>query len=646
MTAKPKPKPKPKSRIKDFELNEEFQKKYPEFTRIYTMDKNLILEHFKAGLIISKYYCDDITKTINTLKETFLKDSGIDIEFIHDTANEFLKDFAQLLGRRLLKDVQEQETEAREDQQQKNSIQEEIEQLRQQHQNISSEQWVSILQEKYQNLYDVIQNEMPEIWPAFEFELSISRILNIAGCDLPFIGIILGRPSSYKTVVIELLKKWPNTYYTDNFTARSFVSHSTSVDPEQLEEIDMLPRIINKTFLTPELSPMFTTKEEDLTQILGIITRIADGHGYSSDSGAHGHRGYDEDMMFVWVGAAVDIPYKVYRILNNLGHRLYFFRTEFPEESIEDLTKYACIGEDFKHRRARIQAALFDYLKWFEIGPDLKMDPNSNDKINKKMAWDYSKDDEVAIKTIAGMADVLSYLRCVAQVWETPGSQGSDYTYTISQREVPRRATTALSNLARGHAQLTGRNYITLEDVRIVVKTAMDSAQIERVSLFNLLLAHGGKLATTQILQSLNVSRKAILRTMIELKAIGLIDLEDFHETGQNNISKRIVLNSRLNWMLTDSTITKFFPHTKEKEKEKEREEEEEEEEDLTRIFWSVFERLENGNGGTKIVNHKMLHEALVSSGRFYVGDASQIIDDMVKAGSLEMVSFHSYKRI
>jgi hypothetical protein len=41
-----------------------------------------------------------------------------------------------------------------------------------------------------------------------------------------------------------------------------------------------------------------------------------------------------------------------------------------------------------------------------------------------------------------------------------------------------------------------------------------------------------------------------------------------------------------------------------------------------------------------------MLHEALVSSGRFYVGDATQIIDDMVKAGSLEMVSFHSYRRI
>ena len=638
-----------KSKAYDFELNEEFQAKYPEFTRIYTMERNLVLEHFKAGLIISKYYSDDITKTINTLRETFLKESGIDIEFTDNTANQFLRDFARLLGRRLLEDVQKEETEARGEQQQMNSIQVEIEQLRQQHLNITSAEWISTLQDKYQNLQDVVKNEMPEIWPSLEFELSISRILNIGGCDLPFIGIILGRPSSYKTVVIELLKKWPNAYFTDNFTARSFVSHSTSVDLEQLEEIDMLPRIRNKTFLTPELSPMFTTKEEDLTQLLGIITRIADGHGYSSDSGAHGHRGYDEDMMFVWVGAAVDIPWKVYKILNNLGHRLYYFRTEFPEETIEDLTKYASIGEDFKHRRARVQAALFDYLKWFEICPNLKIEPNDN--INKKMEWDYSKDDEAAIKTIAGMADVLSYLRCVAQVWETPGSQGSDYTYTISQREVPRRATTALSNLARGRALLNGRNYITLEDVPIVVKTAMDSAQIERVSMFNLLIAHCGKLTTTQILQSLNVARKTVLRTMTELKAIGLIDIEDFHEPGQNNISKRMVLNPRLEWMLTDSVITKFFPHTKAKEKEsvrveEQQEEKEQDEEDITSIFWSVFERLENGNGGTKIVNHKMLHEALVSSGRFYVGDATQIIDDMVRAGSLEMVSFHSYKRI
>ena len=76
------------------------------------------------------------------------------------------------------------------------------------------------------------------------------------------------------------------------------MSHSTSVSPEELEQIDMLPKLRGKIFLTPELSPMFTKEDEDLTQLLGIVTRIADGSGYSSDSGAHGHRGYSEDIMF------------------------------------------------------------------------------------------------------------------------------------------------------------------------------------------------------------------------------------------------------------------------------------------------------------------------------------------------------------
>lgn len=54
----------------------------------------------------------------------------------------------------------------------------------------------------------------------------------------------------------------------------------------------------------------FTVKDEDLAKTIGIITRIADGHGFVSNSGAHGQRGYQDDMMFTSIGAAVDIPYK------------------------------------------------------------------------------------------------------------------------------------------------------------------------------------------------------------------------------------------------------------------------------------------------------------------------------------------------
>jgi hypothetical protein len=275
MTAK---KSKSKTSIKEFELPEEFQTKFSGITRIFVIGKVLYLEHYTGALIQSPYYNDDSLKTIKMLRNALVSDSAISPEFDIDG---FQQEFGRLLARRTIEEFREEQARQNEEQQQnqreRNQSQNEINQLREQHQNISSEEWASTLQYKLQDLKQAVQDEMPEIWPGIEFVLSVSRILNIEGCSLPFIGIILGRPSSYKTVILELIRGWYNTFYTDNFTARSFVSHSTSVDPEQLEQIDMLPRIRNRIFLTPELSPMFTTKEEDLTQLLGIITRIADG---------------------------------------------------------------------------------------------------------------------------------------------------------------------------------------------------------------------------------------------------------------------------------------------------------------------------------------------------------------------------------
>ena len=82
---------------------------------------------------------------------------------------------------------------------------------------ISSDEWVSKLKDKYQNLRKIVDRNIPELWPGLEFGLSVLRILNILGCTLPFIGIILGRPSSTKTVTINLPRKWYCTYYSDNF---------------------------------------------------------------------------------------------------------------------------------------------------------------------------------------------------------------------------------------------------------------------------------------------------------------------------------------------------------------------------------------------------------------------------------------------
>ena len=103
----------------------------------------------------------------------------------------------------------------------------------------SSEVWESQLISKYQNLKNVCNDNLPGLWDSLEFEISIQKILNIADCTLPFAGIVLGSPSSLKTVGIQLFRKWPNVFYTDSFSAKSMVSHSTAVKKEDLR---LLPR--------------------------------------------------------------------------------------------------------------------------------------------------------------------------------------------------------------------------------------------------------------------------------------------------------------------------------------------------------------------------------------------------------------------
>jgi hypothetical protein len=153
----------------------------------------------------------------------------------------------------------------------------------------------------------------------------------------------------------------PNIFYTVNFSAKSFVSHTTAVSREILAQIDLLPKIKDKCFLTPELAPTFAAKD-DLVQILGIMTRILDCNGYESDSGAQGHRGYSDEMIFTWVGAAVDIPHKVHKYLGTLGQKLYYLRPPVIQIKTESDYLEQIKNSDFNKKIAEIKEALLNYL--------------------------------------------------------------------------------------------------------------------------------------------------------------------------------------------------------------------------------------------------------------------------------------------
>jgi hypothetical protein len=463
---------------------------------------------------------------------------------------------------------QEQKANIEVQKQQEKTVLDGINDLRKANPYLTLEQWQIILDKKYRNLRGTINAKMPEIWPGLEFELSSLRILNIEDCTLPLIAVLLGRPGSGKTVDITLLSKWIYTYYTDSFSPKAWVSHTTTVDSEdELQAIDMLPKIKDKQFLTPELTAMFNVREDELKSTLNNIIRIADGHGLSSDSGAHGHRGYG-DTMFTWVGAVIDIPRPVYKVLSGLGPKLYFFRLPFKETSDDQILKYITNQEDFNTAYSIVREALFDYLTWFEIGPTLSFrSPNSSNLA--KMAWNPCKDEREAMKCIVQLAKLLGYLRREGAVY-TPehasyadSTENEGYQYFVGPREDVKRTATVLKNLARGHALITGRNYVTTDDIPIVVKTVLSTARIERVEALIALLDHNGVIRSSELAEELEISRSKAYRLMVELKAIGLVDV---HLTGLaeyigNNPAQVKVMklrvtteskNGEFDWFLTD----------------------------------------------------------------------------------------------
>lgn len=314
---------------------------------------------------------------------------------------------------------------------------------------------------------------------------------------------------------------------------------------EKLKEIDMLPKIKNTYFLTPELAPLFAARDDDLLQVLGILTRVADGHGYESDSGAQGHRGYNEEIMFVWLGACVDIPYKVHRLLGTLGPKLYFFRLPRIEET-EDYY-YKTRNESFLEKKQKIRTALLEYLAYFEMNQEIIMEEEDG---LAKISLDPGRDEELAHRIIIRLAKLLAHLRALVPTWETKDSQGSEYAYTLAKIEDPTRAITQLTNLARGHALSKGRKYITIDDIPMVIHTALSTATMERVRILDLLIENKGSLTTSQIIGFLNTTRPTALRTMTELKATGLVTM--VYDQTEYNPPREIRLKPEFDWFLSD----------------------------------------------------------------------------------------------
>lgn len=318
---------------------------------------------------------------------------------------------------------------------------------------------------------DMVQKHFPELWPAVDVGLSVCASLFLEDNKNPVALIYVGGAGSSKTTVANFFNDHVSTYRSDNFTAASFVSQAANVQKKDLEKVDLLPRIKHKVLVTPEMGPIFRGKEDELATRLSIVTRVLDGQGYVTDSGTHGQRGYTGEHLFGWLGCTTPLDDRVWRVMAQLGSRLFFWHMGGSHAPTVDDLVSSTIGPQYGERCAECKKAVHSYLNELST---------SYEKV-QGVHWESENDPKEVVQWIGRLAQLIAAMR--------------------SKEENPRRAFSVLRNIARGHALVHGRRQLTRDDLPTVAWVALSSIPREYALMFWSVIDNDGEPVTVADVQ-------------------------------------------------------------------------------------------------------------------------------------------------
>jgi hypothetical protein len=370
-----------------------------------------------------------------------------------------------------------------------------------------------------QDLRAIVEGQFPGYWPAVTAGLATTATVLLKGAN-PTAMIYVGGPSCGKTTVANFFSRAEVVvadgdithelfYRSDGFTPAAFVSQAANVAKKDLDNVDLLPRIKNKVLVTVELAPIFRGKDDDLTKTFAVITRVLDGQGLQTDSGTHGRRGYDGEYLFGWIGCTTPFRGNVWRIMGQLGSRLFFF----PMDEGRDVTVADLVDGDsgprYAERLAICSHAVGSFLsRLFEEHGGVR-----------SVRWDADGDPREVKKWIAKFATALARLR------SEPVRESEFGEYIAEKTEQPRRAYAVLSNLARAHAVLYGRTTLTDADLRLVASVAIGTMPTSRRRVFRALMLQEHRLMTvSDVMAVLGVTAEETAKKVMEdMDALGVV---------------------------------------------------------------------------------------------------------------------------
>ena len=363
----------------------------------------------------------------------------------------------------------------------------------------------------YQDWHTTVCTALPKLEPHVVVCASAFAQLMIKDVTNPFAVILEGAPASGKTTCLSLFQEAKAVVHvTDRVTSAAFVSNSSQVSKEKLADVDLLPKIQYKTLICNDLGSWFSMKEDDLEDALGKFTRVMDGHGLSTDTGTHGHRGYSGEYLFMMLGACVTIQKKVRDRMGNLGPRLFMLKMP-PIEHQSDEALLASLSHSYGDQQKRLQRVTKDFIYSLWI------------KHPDGIEWDRSSDDRRILEALLTLAKTLSKLR------GTLDKQSGKMLV-----ESPERALQILYNVTRGIAILQGRQRITGAELPYVLKLVLDSGAPSESLTLSALLAHDGQVDAKTLSAMRGVSVQQARTYMKDFAPLGIAHLSK--EKGEPNL--------------------------------------------------------------------------------------------------------------
>jgi hypothetical protein len=381
----------------------------------------------------------------------------------------------------------------------------------------------------------VIKENFPDLAFAAEIILAIFVQILIKDITNCFALVLEDKPSSGKTILINIFCYIQELIHeSDKFTPASFVSNATNVKKEKLAEIDLLPKLQFKVLGVRDLATLFSKREEDLKELLGILTRVLDGEGLATDTGVHGSRQYKGEYLFMMIAASTPVPSRVWKIMGNLGSRLFFLKLNLPDKTEDELAQQLR-NKSYKEKEKICQTITSQLIKtlWYKHAEGIE--------------WDKTKDSHDETVIISRSAILLSKLRGVIN----DGDDEFENSVRSVLIEKPDRLNQLLYNLARGHAVCEGRIQINQSDLKYVIELVIDSAPFKRSMLFRNLLENGGAVTTTKVEEILKVSKTTAIKEMERLETLGICDMDGVTNGEAGRPPTEISLCEEFSWFVS-----------------------------------------------------------------------------------------------